>query len=206
MQLRLVPRVAGRSARWLPALEGLRRSFSSSSKVVGSAQEAIKDLSDGATVCVGGFGLCGIPENLIAALQQQETCPRASPAKPEKDTAQELYLSGQLEVELTPQGTLAERLRAGGAGVPAFYTRTAYGTAVHEGKNVIKYGPGGAKAGDVAIMSEPRESRDFDGKGYIMEKAIVGDFALVKAWKADERGNLVWRGTSRPLSGQRVAR
>lgn len=223
MQLRLVPRVAGRSARWLPALEGLRRSFSSSSKVVGSAQEAIKDLSDGATVCVGGFGLCGIPENLIAALQQQGTKDLTAVSNNagvdnfglglllqsrqikrmissyvgENKLFEELYLSGQLEVELTPQGTLAERLRAGGAGVPAFYTRTAYGTAVHEGKNVIKYGPGGAKAGDVAIMSEPRESRDFDGKGYIMEKAIVGDFALVKAWKADERGNLVWRGTSR---------
>ena len=81
------------------------------------------------------------------------------------DFCKELYLTGQLEVELTPQGTLAERLRAGGAGIPAFFTRTAYGTAVHEGKNVIKYGPQGAKAGDVAIMSEPREARDFDGKG-----------------------------------------
>jgi 3-oxoacid CoA-transferase len=108
-----------------------------------------------------------------------------------------LYLGGKLEVELTPQGTLAERLRAGGSGIPAFFTRTAYGTIIQEGKNVIKYGPGGAKGGEVEIMSKPRESRSFNGSNYVMEEAIVGDFAIVKAWKADERGNLVFRGTSR---------
>lgn len=110
---------------------------------------------------------------------------------------EEQYLTGQLEVELTPQGTLAERLRAGGAGIPAFFTRTAYGTIIQSGQNVIKYGPGGAKAGEVEILSEPRETRDFDGRGYVMERAIVGDVSLVKAWKADERGNLVWKGTAR---------
>jgi len=227
MQIRqVVPHlVRGASFQWrfLP-VEGLRRrSFSSASKVVASAQEALKDVHDGATLCIGGFGLCGIPENLIEALQQKGTKDLTAVSNNagvdnfglglllqsrqikrmissyvgENKLFEEQYLTGQLEVELTPQGTLAERLRAGGAGIPAFYTRTAYGTAVHEGQNVIKYGPGGAKAGDVAIMSQPRESRDFDGKGYIMEKAIVGDFSIVKAWKADERGNLVWQGTSR---------
>jgi 3-oxoacid CoA-transferase len=107
------------------------------------------------------------------------------------------YLGGELEVELTPQGTLAERLRAAGAGIPAFFTPTAHGTLIHKGGNVIKYGPGGAKSGEVLIAAKPREAREFDGRGYVMEHAIRGDFALVKAWKADERGNLVWKGTSR---------
>merc|ERR1719374_413911 len=90
------------------------------------------------------------------------------------------YLSGELQVELTPQGTLAERLRAGGAGIPAFFTRTAYGTLVQHGGNVIKYGPGGAKAGNVEVVSDARETRDFDGRGYVMERAITGDLSLVK--------------------------
>jgi 3-oxoacid CoA-transferase len=100
-------------------------------------------------------------------------------------------------VELTPQGTLAERLRAGGAGIPAFFTRTGHGTYVHEGGNVIKYGPKGAAAGDVEITSTPRESREFNGSQYIMEEAITGDFALIKAWKADTSGNLIFRSTAR---------
>merc|ERR1719401_2996010 len=172
---------------------------------------------------VGGFGLCGIPEHLIDAvrrkgvkgltavsnnagvddfglgllLQTRQIKRMISSYVGENKHFEALYLSGELEVELTPQGTLAERLRAGGAGIPAFFTRTAYGTAVQQGSNVIKYGPKGAKAKDVELMSKPRESREFDGKGYVMERAITGDFALVKAWKADERGNLVWRGTAR---------
>merc|ERR1719401_2481295 len=157
---------------------------------------------------VGGFGLCGIPENLISALSKQGSKNLTAVSNNagvddfglglllqsgqikrmiasyvgENKLFEQLYLSGQLEVELTPQGTLAERLRAGGAGIPAFFTRMAYGTIIQEGGNVIKYGPGGAKSGEVAIMSEPRESREFDGRGYVMEKAITGDFALVKAW------------------------
>jgi 3-oxoacid CoA-transferase len=102
------------------------------------------------------------------------------------------YLSGELEVELTPQGTLAERIRAGGAGIPAFFTPTAYGTLVHEGGAPIKYKSDGA----IDIPSEPRESRKFNGKNYIMEEAITGDYALVKAWKADKMGNLVFRKTT----------
>jgi len=174
-------------------------------------------------VCIGGFGLCGIPENLIAAVKKSGTKNLTAVSNNagvddfglgqllqtgqvtrmiasyvgENKKFEELYLTGKLEVELTPQGTLAERLRCGGAGIPAFYTRTAHGTAVQEGTNVIKYGPGGAKAGDVEIMSKPRETKSFGGKDYVMEEAIVGDFSLVKAWKADERGNLIWKGTSR---------
>lgn len=104
------------------------------------------------------------------------------------------YLEGDLALELTPQGTLAERLRAGGAGIPAFYTPTAMGTEIQTGGFPIKYAPGGK---DVEIASEPRETRDFDGKPHVMERAIRGDVALVKAWKADTRGNLVFRGTAR---------
>lgn len=188
-----------------------------------STDEAVADIKDGSTILFGGFGLCGIPENLISALQKKgvkqitavsnnagvddfglgrllqtrQIKRMISSYVGENKLFEELYLSGQLEVELTPQGTLAERLRAGGAGIPAFFTRTAYGTIIQEGKNVIKYGAGGAKAGVVEIMSEPRESRDFDGRGYVMEHAITGDYAMIKAWKADERGNLVFRGTAR---------
>lgn len=103
------------------------------------------------------------------------------------------YLSGELEVELTPQGTLAERLRAGGAGIPAFFTRTAYGTMVHEGGVPIKYNADGS----VAIASARKETAEFNGIKYVREDAIRGDFALVKAWKADPYGNLVFRNSAR---------
>ncbi|KAK4815895.1 hypothetical protein QYF61_009946 [Mycteria americana] len=103
------------------------------------------------------------------------------------------YLSGELEVELTPQGTLAERIRAGGAGIPAFYTSTGYGTLVQEGGAPIKYNTDGT----IAIASQPREVREFDGRHFILEKSITGDFALVKAWKADRAGNIIFRKTAR---------
>jgi 3-oxoacid CoA-transferase len=104
------------------------------------------------------------------------------------------YLSGELEVELTPQGTLAERVRAGGAGIPAFFTPTGHGTIIHEGGAPIKYKAGG---GAIELPSAKRESREFNGRNYIMETAITGDFALIKGWKADTRGNVVFRGTAR---------
>ena len=193
------------------------------SKVVASAADAVADIPDGASLCVGGFGLCGIPEKLINALveqgatgltavsnnagvddfglglllQSRQIKRMVSSYVGENKLFEELYLTGQLEVELTPQGTLAERLRAGGAGIPAFFTRTAFGTQIQEGGVAIKYGPGGAAADDVEIRSEPREARAFDGQDYVMERAITGDYALVKAWKADTRGNLVFRGTAR---------
>jgi 3-oxoacid CoA-transferase len=100
------------------------------------------------------------------------------------------YLSGELEVELTPQGTLAEKIRAGGAGIPAFFTPTGFGTLVSEGGAPLKYGPGGKS---VEVASSPKENRDYNGRSYILEEAITGDFALVKAWKADKAGNLVFR-------------
>ncbi|MEC0246506.1 CoA transferase subunit A [Paenibacillus chitinolyticus] len=171
------------------------------SKVLKSAEEAVRVIGEGATLIVGGFGLCGIPENLIAALQRQGTgeltvvsnnCgvddwglglllankqikKMVSSYVGENKTFEKQYLSGELEVELVPQGTLAERIRAGGAGIPAFYTATGVGTLVAEGK----------------------EEKHFGGRPYILEKAITGDFALVKAWKADTAGNLVFRKTSR---------
>jgi len=103
---------------------------------------------------------------------------------------EQLYLTGEISLELTPQGTLAERCRAGGAGIPAFFTPSGYGTAVQTGEIPIRYKKGGK---EVDIPGVPRESRDFNGKGYIMEEAIKGDYAFVKVWKADEYGNCVFR-------------
>jgi 3-oxoacid CoA-transferase subunit A len=170
-------------------------------KTVDSADEALKDLPDGATLMAGGFGLCGIPENLIAAIAKRGTrgltiisnnCgiddkglglllaagqvkKMISSYVGENKTFQRLYLDGQLEVELTPQGTLAERIRAGGAGIPAFFTATGVGTVVADGK----------------------ETRVFDGRTYLMERALRADFSLVKAWRGDRFGNLVYRKTTR---------
>lgn len=170
-------------------------------KVWSSFEEAIADFKDGDTLAVGGFGLCGIPEKSIAALVQQGTkdltvvsnnCgvddwglglllankqikKMVASYVGENKIFEQQFLSGELEVELTPQGTLAERLRAGGAGIPGFYTATGVGTPIAEGKEV----------------------KVFDGKEYILEEGIVADFALVKAWKADKLGNLVYRKTSR---------
>ncbi|BFY99807.1 hypothetical protein BsWGS_02846 [Bradybaena similaris] len=184
-----------------------------------SALEAIHDIKDGSKLLVGGFGLCGIPENLIAALLQKKTKGLTvvsnnagvddfglglllkerqikrmiSSYVGENAEFERQYLSGELEVELTPQGTLAERIRAGGAGIPAFFTPTGYGTLIHKGGAPIKYAPDGT----VAIASKERESRQFGGLNYVMEEAITGDFSLVKAWKADKAGNLIFRKTAR---------
>ena len=170
-------------------------------KVFSSAKEALAGVTDGMTILVGGFGLCGIPENLIVALRDSKaknlTCvsnnagvddfglglllqtrqikKMISSYVGENATFEKQFLSGELEVELTPQGTLAERLRAGGAGIPAFFTPTGVGTVVSEGKEV----------------------REFDGREYVMERAITGDIALVKAWKGDKFGNLIFRKTAR---------
>lgn len=170
-------------------------------KVWGSFEEAVADIKDGDMLAVGGFGLCGIPEKAIVALVQKGTkdltvvsnnCgvddwglglllankqikKMVASYVGENKIFEQQFLSGELEVELTPQGTLAERLRAGGAGIPGFYTATGVGTPIAEGKEV----------------------KVFDGKDYILEKGITADFALVKAWKADKLGNLVYRKTSR---------
>uniref|UniRef100_A0A8C0YVX8 Succinyl-CoA:3-ketoacid-coenzyme A transferase n=1 Tax=Canis lupus familiaris TaxID=9615 RepID=A0A8C0YVX8_CANLF len=167
----------------------------------------------------GGFGLCGIPENLIGALlktgvkeltavsnnagvdnfglglllRSKQIKRMVSSYVGENAEFERQYLSGELEVELTPQGTLAERIRAGGAGVPAFYTSTGYGTLVQQGGSPIKYN----KDGSIAIASKPREVREFNGQHFILEEAITGDFALVKAWKADQAGNVIFRKSAR---------
>jgi 3-oxoacid CoA-transferase subunit A len=169
-------------------------------KVVANADEAIRDIHDGATILVGGFGLCGIPENMIAALvrkgvknlntisnnmgvdefglglllQKGQIRSHKGSYVGENKLFEDLVLAGKLDLELIPQGTFAERIRAGGAGIPAFFTPTGYGTVVAEGK----------------------ETREFDGRHYVMERAITAEFALVKAWKGDTWGNLVYRKTA----------
>ena len=170
-------------------------------KRVASADEAVKDIFDGASLTVGGFGLCGIPEHLIAALSRKGvkdlTCysnnagvddfglglllknhqikKMVSSYVGENAEFERQFLHGELELEFAPQGTLAERMRAGGAGIPAFYTPTAAGTVVAEGK----------------------ETKFFNGRECVLEMGIVSDFSLVKAWKADRLGNLVYRKTAR---------
>jgi len=169
-------------------------------KVVNSYEEAMAGLEDDMTVIAGGFGLCGIPEGCIAQikkmgtkgltvvsnncgvdgfglgilLEDKQVKKMVSSYVGENALFMKQLLEGELEVELTPQGTLAEKMRAGGAGIPAFYTATGYGTLVGEGKDV----------------------REFDGRNYILEESITGDFAIVKGWKADRYGNVVYRHTA----------
>jgi 3-oxoacid CoA-transferase subunit A len=173
----------------------------SMNKVFASADEAIADIQDGATVMVGGFGLCGIPENLIRALVKKgvknlttisnnvgvdefglglmlyagQIRAHKGSYVGENKLLEEMVLTGKIDLELIPQGTFAERIRAGGAGIPAFYTPTGFGTVVAEGK----------------------ETREFDGRPYVMEHGLKSDFALIKAWKGDKWGNLVYRKTAR---------
>src|SRR5215472_4424473 len=170
-------------------------------KVVASADEAVRDVKDGSMIMVGGFGLCGIPADLIDALvrkgvkdlttmsnnagvdefglgkllQTRQIKKHIGTYVGENKLLEQMVLSGQLALELNPQGTFAERIRAGGAGIPAFFTPTGYGTVIAEGK----------------------ETRDFDGRTYLMMPALKADFAFVKAWKGDLWGNLVYRKTAR---------
>ncbi|SBS35700.1 putative succinyl-CoA:3-ketoacid coenzyme A transferase subunit A [Marinomonas spartinae] len=169
-------------------------------KVVSTYEEAMQGLEDGMTILAGGFGLCGIPENLIAEIQRKGTTgltivsnncgvdgfglglllekkqvkKMISSYVGENALFEKQLLDGELEVELTPQGTLAEKMRAGGAGIPAFYTATGVGTPVAEGKEV----------------------RVFAGREYLLEEAITGEFAIVKGWKADRYGNVIYRHTA----------
>lgn len=170
-------------------------------KVVASADAAIHDISDGATIMIAGFGLCGIPENLIKALVRKNVKNLTTISNNagvdgfgmglllanrqikkhigtyvgENKLLEEMVLKNQIELELNPQGTFSERIRAGGAGIPAFFTPTGYGT----------------------IISEKKEVREFNGRPHIMETALKADFALVKAWKGDTWGNLIYRKTAR---------
>jgi 3-oxoacid CoA-transferase subunit A len=170
-------------------------------KVVASADEAVRDIQDGASVMVGGFGLCGVPEDLIQALHRKgvknlttisnnagvdqyglgrllhsrQIKKHIGSYVGENKLFEQLVLSGELDLELNPQGTLAERIRAGGAGIAAFYTPTGYGT----------------------LVSEKKETRVFDGRPFVLEHGLKADFALVKAWKGDRWGNLIYRKTAR---------
>jgi 3-oxoacid CoA-transferase subunit A len=188
------------------------------SKVYDSAAAAVADIPTGATLAVGGFGLCGIPDALIEAIADSETTDlevfsnncgvddhglgillslgrirrvTASYVGENKEFARQ-YLAGELEVELTPQGTLAERLRAGGTGIPAFFTPAGVGTPVAEGGMPWRY----ATDGSVAIASPPKETRVFGDKRYVLEEAINADFALVHARLGDTDGNLVFEKTA----------
>jgi 3-oxoacid CoA-transferase subunit A len=192
-------------------------------KVVSSAAEAVADIPDGATLAVGGFGLSGIPSVLIDAILEAGTADLeavsnncgvdewglgrllfakrirrmiSSYVGENKEFARQ-YLSGELEVELTPQGTLAERMRAGGSGIPGFFTATGVGTQVAEGGLPWKYDD----AGNVIVSSPPKETKVFStaegDKEYVLEEAIVADFGLVRAWKGDRHGNLIYRQSAR---------
>jgi 3-oxoacid CoA-transferase subunit A len=187
-------------------------------KVQKSALDAVRDIPDGATLLAGGFGLCGIPERCIAALRELGTkaltvvsnnCgiddfglgillrnkqirKMISSYVGENKEFERQYLSGELELELTPQGTLAERIRAGGAGIAAFYTPTGAHTAISDGGIPVVYNPDGT----VKRFSEKKEIRTIDGRDYVLEPAIRGDFAVVKAWKGDRYGNLIYRHTA----------
>src|SRR2546425_11601788 len=170
-------------------------------KVVANADEAIRDVSDGATIMIGGFGLCGMPENLIRALVRKGSKNLTTISNNvgvdgvgnglllaagqirhhigtyvgENKLLEEMVLNGTIKLDLVPQGTFSERIRAGGAGIPAFFTPTGFGTVVADGK----------------------ETREFDGRTYVMERGLTADFAFVKAWKGDRQGNLVYRKTAR---------
>ena len=187
-------------------------------KVVPSAIDAVRDISDGATLLAGGFGLCGIPETCIRALQelgtknltvvsnncgvddfglglllrQKQISKMISSYVGENKEFERQYLAGELEVELVPQGTLAERLRAGGAGIAAFFTPTGAGTAISDGGLPLRYAPDGS----IAKSSPRKETREFDGRTFVLEPAIRGDFAIVKASVGDRFGNLVYRHTA----------
>ncbi|KAI2081425.1 hypothetical protein LOZ37_001236 [Ophidiomyces ophidiicola] len=208
----------------------LVRAFSSSfaryeiNKVVPSAAEAIKDMKSDSTLLAGGFGLCGVPDTLIDAVHNTPSIKGLTAVSNnagvdgaglglllasgqikkmiasyvgENKTFERMYLSGQIDLELTPQGTLAERCRAGGAGIPALYTPAAFGTVVQTGELPLRNNPDGS----VALYGEPRDVKVFDGKSYVMEESIKGDYAFVKAWKADKLGNCQFRYAAQNFNG-----
>ena len=188
-------------------------------KVVRSAADAVSDIPDGASLAVGGFGLCGVPIVLVQALLEAGTTDLETvsnncgvdefglgallAAKRIRRTTgsyvgenrefERQFLAGELEVELVPQGTLAERLRAGGCGIPGFYTPAGVGTQVADGGLPLRYHADGS----IALASEPKETREFDGRTYVLERGIVTDFALVRATIGDRHGNLVFHESTR---------
>ncbi|KAF2088574.1 beta ketoadipate:succinyl-CoA transferase, TR1 [Saccharata proteae CBS 121410] len=208
----------------------LARTFASSArrheinKVLPSAAEAIKDMKSNSTLLCGGFGLCGVPDTLINEVEKTPSITGLTAVSNnagvvgsglglllaskqvkkmiasyvgENKVFESMYLKGEIELELTPQGTLAERCRAGGAGIPAFYTPAAFGTVVQTGELPLKHNSDGT----VAQYSQPRDVKVFDGKSYIMEEAIKGDYAFIKAWKADKLGNVQFRFAAQNFNG-----
>ncbi|KAI9844502.1 MAG: Succinyl-CoA:3-ketoacid coenzyme A transferase 1, mitochondrial [Sclerophora amabilis] len=208
----------------------LARTFASTScrheinKVLPSAAEAIKDMRSNSTLLAGGFGLCGVPDTLINEVAKTSSITAITAVSNnagvegsglglllaskqikkmiasyvgENKTFERMYLSGEIELELTPQGTLAERCRAGGAGIPAFYTPAACGTVVQTGELPLQHHPDGS----VKQYSYPRDVKVFDGKSYLMEESIKGDYAFVKAWKADKLGNCQFRFAAANFNG-----
>ncbi|KAF2147251.1 uncharacterized protein K452DRAFT_293709 [Aplosporella prunicola CBS 121167] len=208
----------------------LARTFASSSrrfeinKVLPSASEAIKDMKSNSTLLCGGFGLCGVPDTLINEVEKNKSITGLTAVSNnagvvgsglglllasgqikkmiasyvgENKVFEQKYLTGEIELELTPQGTLAERCRAGGAGIPAFYTPAAFGTVVQTGELPLKHNSNGT----VAQYSQPRDVKVFDGKSYVMEEAIKGDYAFIKAWKADKLGNVQFRFAAQNFNG-----
>lgn len=188
-------------------------------KTISSAAAAVAEIPSGATLVVGGFGLCGIPSVLIRALLDSGVAELevvsnnagvdewglgvllgagrlrrvvASYVGENREFARQ-YLAGELEVELTPQGTLAERMRAGGSGIAGFFTRTGVGTLVADGGMPWRYDADG----NVLVASPPKQTQDFDGVEFVLERGIVADFGLVRAWKGDRHGNLIYRDAAR---------
>lgn len=203
------------------SINKLTKSFSS--KVIKSSKDAVADIKSGSRILIGGFGICGIPENLLRELSERREVKdleivsnnggvadfgnglllRNKQVKRltgsyvgENKILESMYLAGELELNLIPQGTLAEKCRAGGAGVPGFYTPTGYGTQIQEGGFPIKLDSANPK-GLPLIVSKPKPTAMFNGRNYLLEEAITGDYALVKAYKADTEGNLIFRKTAR---------
>ena len=190
------------------------------SKIWTSAEEAVADIPDGATVAFGGFGQCGLPEKLIQAVSdkgtKELTCisnnagistfgiglllgkkqvkKMISSYVGENKLFEQQYLDGTIELEFVPQGTLAEKLRAGGAGIPAFFTPTGVGSEIADGGFPTKFKSG---TGEPEILSKKKEARVYNGRKYILEEALTADFSLVKAWKADEKGNVIFKKSAR---------
>lgn len=192
--------------------------------MVPSAEEAIKDMQPNSTLLCGGFGLCGVPDTLINAVEKNPhikglTAVSNNAGVPgsglgkllaskqvskmiasyvgENKVFESMYLNGEIELELSPQGTLAERCAAGGKGIPAFYTPAAVGTVVQTGELPLKHNSDGS----VATYSAPRDVKVFNGKAYVMEESIKGDYAFVKAWKADKLGNVMFRFAAHNFNG-----
>ncbi|KAI5248828.1 beta ketoadipate:succinyl-CoA transferase, TR1 [Aureobasidium subglaciale] len=223
-------RTAGHLARNGSKPHNLLRTFASSArrseinKVYSSAEEAVSDVKGDSTLLCGGFGLCGVPDTLINAvknkpsikgltavsnnagivgsglgllLESKQVKKMIASYVGENKVFEKMYLTGEIELELTPQGTLAERCRAGGAGIPAFFTPAAFGTIVQTGELPTIHNSDGS----VAQYSTPRDVKVFDGKSYVMEEAIKGDYAFIKAWKADKLGNLMFRFAAQNFNG-----